>query len=70
MANITTFNHSIKPAPFNPEARPGLQKAVSDKHAQWCEEHPGVSNAARKAAYAVTYMSLRSKFPSVGELSK
>ena len=62
------FNHSIKPAPFNPDARPGLGNAVSAEYEKWCDSHPNSTQNDRKAAYAMIHEKLRPKFPSYGEM--
>lgn len=67
---ITTFNHEA-PAPFNPDARPGLHDAVSKAYAHYCETCPDQSTGPsleRSAEYARIYAALRPLYPSHSEL--
>jgi hypothetical protein len=58
------------PPPFNLDARPGLQPAVSRQYARWCKEHHESTQEERKAAYAEIYGKLRPNFPSHRELAE
>ena len=56
------------PAPFNPEARPGLSDAVSREYAKWCECNQGSTKAERIEAYRAIYIKLKPDYPSYEEM--
>jgi len=67
---MSLFNHTVKPAPFNPLYRKGLGEAVSAKYGQWCDANPDSTQNDRRNAYAIIHSELEPKFPSCGEMGK
>jgi len=60
----------VAPPPFNMEARPGLDKAISSRYAEFCALNPCASQEERRDEYQYLYETLRVLFPSYKEMEE